>query len=49
VLDLLEQLDVVRRAEGRLADGHLVQNRTNGPQVCLGVVLLVAEDFWCHV
>ena len=23
--------------------------RTDGPQICLGIVLFVAQYFWCHV
>jgi len=41
-LDPPEQLDVVLCPEGRLADTHLEGHRSDGPQICLGVILLVS-------
>lgn len=48
-LNLAQQFDMVLRAKRRLAHAHLVQHRTDGPQVCLGIVLFVAQNLGSHV
>ena len=48
-LDALVQLDVVVGLEGRAAAAHFVEDGAGGPEVSLGVVLLVVEDLGCHV
>ena len=49
LLDVAQQIDVVRRSEGRFSRRHLIADRTDRPQVRLRVVLLIAQDFGRHI
>ena len=48
-LNLLDQLEVIHRAEGGFADRHFVQNSAHGPEVSFDVKSLVPEDLWCRI
>lgn len=48
-LDLAKEINVVLSSKGRLADAHFEQNRSDAPEVRLGVVFLVSQDLGRHV